>query len=444
MDFYGDSEQMKKEQKNKNLMKGLIVAIVIVLFMVIAIGISIYYISQKSFKFFVDGARLNAGDTFLIEEDGDVYVSIQDFSKFVDYEYKNGEYKNQFSEVTDRCFISNSSEAATYIADTDTIYKILLSGGDSNYEYFQIDEPVRIVDGKLYTTLDGISKGCNVSISYNPDNNRVTVYTLPYLVDAYQSGIENAAVDNTSYNNQKAILYDMLIVRNSSNLYGVNSLDGNVIIGEKYKSISFIEGTQEFLVQTEDNKYGIISNTGETEVEPQYASIKQIEPEDGLYLVSNNGNYGVINRKGEIVIYLEYERIGIDADNFPTDIIENEYILYDECIPVRQNGKWGLMDKNGNQVLDIQYDGFGCTSRIPTGANSLLLVPQYKAIVVRRDNGYGLFSSSGDELIPAVADTTNMYSVTSSGEINYYLTYRGETMDVIGYLRDTLKIQPIN
>lgn len=450
MDFYGDSMQMQKEQKNKNLIKGLIIAIVIVLLAVIAIGISIYYISIKSFKFYLDGAKINSKDTFLIQENGDIYVSILDFANLVGYEYKNGEYKYQYSETTDRCYISNGSETATYIADSNIIYKLVLdtaeATNESNYEYYQIDEPVKIINGKLYTTIDGISKGCNVSISYNSENNKITTYTLPYLVNAYQTGVEDSAIGEKeeNFSNQKAILYDLLIVKNSSNLYGVNTLTGNVIIGKKYKSITFLEGTQEFLVQTQENKYGIISKTGITEIEPEYASIKQIEPEEGLYLVSNNGKYGVVNRDGEVVIYLEYEEIGIDETKFSVDKIENKYILYDECIPVKRNGKWGLLDKNGNKVLDIQYDGFGCTSKIPTGGNSLLLVPQYKAIVVKKDSGYGLFSSSGDELIPAVVDTTNMYSVITSGEIYYYLTYRGETMEIIGYLKDVLNIQPIN
>ena len=71
-----------------------------------------------------------------------------------------------------------------------------------------------------------------------------------------------------------------------------------------------------------------------------------------------------------------------------------------------------------------------------------MLVPEYEAIVVCQNKLYGLFNSSGKELIPALV--TDMYAITSSGENQYYLTYQGNTMDVIKYLRDTLGIQPVS
>ena len=308
MDFYGDSNQIQNEQKDKKLIKVLIIAIIITLLATVAIGISIYYISIKSFKFYLNGSKMNSRNTFLIEENGDVYVSIQDFAQIVGYEYNNGEDKNQYTENTDKCFISNGYETATYIADSDTIYKIVLdnisSDNELNYEYYKIDEPVKIINDKLYTTLDGIKKGCNVSISYDIENNQITTYTLEYLVNIYQLNFKDAAISQRegNFSNQKAILYNLLVVKNDSNLYGVNSLENKVIIGKKYKSITFLESSQEFLVQTENNKYGLISIGGKTEIEPEYSSIRQIDAEDGLYLVSQNSKYGVVNRQGEIVI----------------------------------------------------------------------------------------------------------------------------------------------
>ena len=43
-----------------------------------------------------------------------------------------------------------------------------------------------------------------------------------------------------------------MVVQNESGKYGVNSLNNETIIGEKYKSITFMEQAQEFVVETED------------------------------------------------------------------------------------------------------------------------------------------------------------------------------------------------
>lgn len=75
-------------------------------------------------------------------------------------------------------------------------------------------------------------------------------------------------------------------------------------------------------------------------------------------------------------------------------------------------------------------------------ANNLLLIPEYEGIVVKKDDYYGLINLSGQTLIPIVV--TNMYSITNSNKNTYYLTYQENTMNVIEYLRDTLKIEPVD
>jgi len=54
---------------------------------------------------------------------------------------------------------------------------------------------------------------------------------------------------------------------------------------------------------------------------------------------------------------------------------------------------------------------------------------------------YGLYNSSGKELIlPLVTD---MYVINNSGENQYYLTYQGNTMNVIEYLQNVLGLDPV-
>ena len=454
MELYEESKNEKStDKKSKKTIKILIVLLVLVIIAIIALMITIYYMQEQQFKVNIDGKRANLpGDTFVFEGDN-IYVSIKDFAQNNGYTYHNGEYKHQYSEETDKCYIYNENEIASYTLDSDTIYKVLntssqSSNEETDYEYFTIEEPVIMINNKLYTTLEGISKGCNVSIGFNQESNTVTVYTLDYLATFYSARIPTSifvegasAQSNEDYfSNKKAILYNMMVVKDTNENYGVYDLSGNTIIGEKYKNIKFIESSQEFIVQTDNDKMGIIASDATTKIEPIYDLIKQIDKDLELYLVSNENKYGVINGSGRTIVFLEYTQIGIDANDFGNDNIKNQYLLYNKCIPVCQNNKWGMLDTNGNTILPVQYDGFGCMA--PNSASSsLLLIPEYQAFVVQEGEEYGLYNTSGNELIPTLV--TTMYSVIASGEKSYYLIYQGNTMDVIDYLSNTLKIQPV-
>ena len=204
--------------------------------------------------------------------------------------------------------------------------------------------------------------------------------------------------------------------------------------GEKYREITFVEYSQEFIVKTDEGKVGIITKDGKTKINPDYSSIKEINKDLELYLVSNNGKYGVVNKNGKAIIPLDYETIGVSLKDFPKNDIDNRYILYDKCIPVKKDNKWGLLDLNGNVILPIEYSALGCkenTSKSSLSIN-LILIPEYRAIVVCKDRLYGLVNWSGKELIPA--GTTDMYAIESSSEKKYYLTYNNETMNIVEYL----------
>jgi hypothetical protein len=447
MDFEQDKEKEEIKKKSKKLMIILTIILVLLFIATIAIVYLISYLQSREFKVTVDQQTVKfSEDTFIIEEDN-VYVSIKDFAEKIGYVYNNGEYKHQFTEDTTKCYITNGSEAASYSLSSNTLYKLLLSsvgkGAEVDYEYYDIDEPVRLINDKLYTTLNGISIGCNVSIRYSSESNSITVYTMEYLDNFYSTKITESAITekDNNYSNKKAILYGMIVVKNESGQYGVNDVNNQMIIGEKYSSITFLESSQEYIVTTSNSKVGIISSDGTTLIEPEYDSIKQIDKDEGLYLVSSNKKYGVVKRNGRIVIYIEYDDIGVKATDFLNDEIDNEYLLYGEFIPVKRNNKYGILDKNGNTIIPVEYDNLGCRVK-DSSKNSLLLVPEYKAFVVCKDNLYGLYNSSGKELIPVL--TTDMYSITTSGERNYYLTYTGQTMDIINYLQNTLGIKPVS
>lgn len=462
MNLYGSESQINLEaekEKTKKLMKLISIALIILFIMSICIFVYIAYLQKKQLKVYVDDARIKlTSDMFIITEDKKVYVSLNDIASRIGYTMNNGEYKDKYSEDTKKCHLTNKYEAASYVEGSDEIYKTIIpenAQSDFDHDYYTINEPVFLENNKLYTTLEGLGKGCNLNYSYNPENNTVEIYTLDYLAKFYSKGIPDSVElitqeDLNAYKNKKAILYNMMVVKNEDGKFGVNALNNSTVIGEKYKSITFMELPQEFVVETEDGKFGIIDKNGSTKINPKYASIKQIEKEKGLYLVSTNSNatsgrtqYGIINKKEKVIVYLEYDQIGIEKSDFPANEIDNPYFLYGKCIPVKKSNKWGVLDMDGNTILPIEYDDLGCKSNASKDnhANSLLLVPEYEAIVVNKDKLYGLFNSSGKELIQAL--TTDMYVINSSGENKYYLTYLGNPMDIINYLKNTIGIEPV-
>lgn len=459
MNIYESQPNLEKDKaKTKKLM--IIIGVAIVILFLLSVGLIFYisYIEKNKFKFYVDDAKVSikTNDIIIDETSNNIYVSLSDIADKIGYTKNNGEYKNQYSEDTDKCYLQNKYEAVSYITDSNQIYKTILrtsQNEDVNYEYFEIDEPVMMANSKMYTTIDGISKGCNLAYSYNKNNNTLKIYTMDYLAKLYAKSIpESEAIseqdDVNSYKNKKGILYDMVVVKNEAGEYGVKNLSNSTIIGEKYKSISFEEEEEEFIVETADGKYGIIDKTGKTKITPDYTSIKLISKERGLYLVSKSAStsktqYGIINKNERVVVYIEYEQIGINKNDFPANDIENQYILFGKCIPVKRSNKWGLLDLNGNTIASLEFDSLGCLSNSSKNnqANSLIIIPEYEAIVVCKDKLYGLYNSSGKELIlPLVTD---MYVINNSGENQYYLTYQGNTMNVIEYLQNVLGLEPV-
>lgn len=463
MDITGKNNQDFDKAKSMKMIKNIIIILVILFIMVIAIIGVIYYLQQKEFKVYIDGksnTTITQSDVFIIDGEN-VYVSIKEFAKYVNYTAYNGEYK-QYSEDNTSCYLQNDNEVVTYTLDSSTIYKTILSetvkddttttattatnNASINYEYFTIDEPVIMINNKLYTTIEGISIGCNIYIERSEADNSISIYTLDYLAKGYASKITSAVItgEQATFSNKKAVLYDLVVIQNTAGEYGVINTSKEEVIGEKYASIKFLESSQEFIVKTSEGKTGIIAKDGTTKIKPEYDDIKQIDKDTGLYLVSNNNKYGVVNKSGQVIIYMEYDKIGIDTAKFDGEDIKNSYLLYDSCIPVYKGEKWGLINKNGKVIVETKYDSLGCiigstTSKI---ANNLLLIPEYEAIVVCENGLYGIINSSGKELIPSLV--TDMYAITSAGKKSYYLTYNGQTLDVIDYLQNTLGIDPVN
>ena len=440
-DLIGNNYDETEEQlKAKKCMKIIGIILVILLFLCIGLVVLMYYIDSAQLKISIDGVSKNQLEDLLIIENDKVYVPIRAFASYVGYESYSGDYK-QYAEDQTKCYVQCANEIASFTMNSDKIYKLLTNGTD--YEYFTLDEPIKMINGNLYITSEGAQTAFNITFTYNKEQNQIVIYTLPYLVTYWAGQFENSAIaeDGANFSNQKPLLYNMVVVKNADEFYGVYDLSGNEILGTKYASIEFIESTKEFIVRTAENKMGIMSYDSTTKISPEYDEIKQIDKDSGLYLVRNNNKEGVINNSGNVIVYLEYDQIGIDSSKFNSNNIKNQYLLYDNCIPVKLNNKWGLFDKTGKNILPVEYDDLGCSIGTNTATsqtvNNILLIPDYEGIVVKKDELYGLVDSQGNELLPTAL--TSIYSTISAGEETYHMIYNNQEMNVITYIETYIK-----
>lgn len=442
----------KQENKSKKMKTNLIIVSVFI-FALIIIAIVLYFYMNKAksnlFKVLIDGTKnstlsANADNEFIIEN-GKVYTSVKDICSALGYTYYNGEY-NQYSEDTTQCYITNTKELVTFASGHNSIRKYPQLE-DAESQNFDISEQVMMRGSKLYVCEDGLEKAFNVQLEYNSSTNQIDIYTLPYLANAYQQNISNCGLDDIQdqavlFNDQKALLYGYVIIEDeNSKLFGMSIYNkGNLTeaITPRYKKIEFIEGINDFIVQTEDNKYGIIGNNGITKVKPEYSQIAEIDKDEGLYLVTSNNKQGVINQNGKFIVYQDYDQIGL-KDNEDTNIT-NKYLLYGNCIPVMRDSKWGLVDINGNTILPLEYDGIGC--KLGTKINNsvgVTLIPDINGIVVEKDTNenntkikkYGIVSSTGAKMVNYVADS--VYSTTLEGKTTYYISVQNQEIDIVSF-----------
>ena len=435
---------------------GFIIVVILIILLIIAAG-AIWIYSQKilssQFKFNLDGKRQsNYSDNLFLFQNEKVYISIRDIAPLLGYNVYNGGY-GEYTEDKSKCYVNNSKEIVSFETNSNKIYKYNVIGTEnSEGQSFDIDSPILSSGSNMYISSEGLVRAFNVRFDYSATNNEVSIFGLSYLANYYSGQITNAAIttktsglsESIIYNNQKALLYNLVIIRDdTTKQYGVASLANptNTIIGTRYSSIEFMEGSNDFIVKTSDNKMGIIGSDGITKVRLEYDDIKELDKNLGLYLVTSNNKQGVVNSNGKVIVYQDYDQIGLPNTINDTNVT-NKYILMDNCIPVKRNNKWGLIDINGNEIAPIQYDGLGCDADTSDSRYSdVLIIPELNGIVVELDevNGntktkkYGVVTSDGNLFINIVLDS--IYSVTAQGETTYYATFQGQVLDLVDFVR---------
>lgn len=444
MDLFEESlleQNRNNDEKSKKTARLILIIIGILLLLTIGLVGTIVYLKQSTLVVSLDGKSNDTIKNMLLfdENSSQVYVPIKDIASYLGYEAFNGNYSN-LSEDASQCYVQCENEVAVFTLNSDKVYKIMPKV-TSDYEYFDIDEPVIAKNGKLYTTMDGIEKAFNTSFTYDVQNKKIQIFTMPYLISFYSNYILDYGYAEISedFNNQKAVLNDMLVVKTAAQnaKYAVIKADtGEAILEAKYEDINYLQHSSDFFVKN-NGKVGIISSSRDTKVQLIYDTIKMIDYKADLYEVSKDGKYGIIDIEGNIKLHLDYDEIGLDISKFQVNDLKSGYIILNTLIPVKQNELWGLVDLNGKIIVEPKYDELGYIASSSSTVNNLLVIPDYDMIVVGKDEKYSLITVQGKEVVAFVLD--EVYISKSGGKTQYYMSWNNQTreatevLDKMGY-----------
>ena len=422
MELYEEVDERKKSKLP--MIIGICIAVLIV--MIIAIIGGIVYLEGSVMKVTLDGQKNNDIEQLLyIPEDDNskVYIPIRAIAKYFNYEDYRGDY-NVKSEDSTKCYVKNDNEIAMFTKDSD---RLVETRGDSDYEYITLDENVFEKDGELYTTPTGIEKAFNTLFQYDLSKNKISIYTMEYLNKYYSTRLnidEETEKLSEEYADQKAIFEDMIILIKDDQYGVINAETGKSVLENKYEEIKYLPATSDFLVKS-NGKYGIIGKDASVKVRVTYDEIKIMDNQNGLYLVKQNNLYGIVDKKGKVIMNPEYKQIGIDISKYSNSGIENQYVLLDEIIPVKNSEDlWGIFNINGEKIRDFEFSNIGCTSAPTNNSYPAVVIPSYKIIIVEKDKHYNLMTTSGEELVPTyVLETVYLKNNTETGENTFYMAY---------------------
>ncbi len=439
MDLFGDVEQKIKPKQKKQIKPTTILLIFIAVLVVITILIFclLIYLKGNILKISINGVKSEELKEIIIIKEDKVVVPIKAIARYLGYEAYSGDYKTLEVDET-KSYVKSEDEVTMFTAESKIIQQILLE--NNSLQEIVIDEEIIEKDGEFYTTISGARKIFSIYFNYDKNKNDIIIMTLDYLyANNLNYYMQNGFAEiNESFQNKKALLENMMILKTSNNKYGViNVATGKMILEPQYENINYIPKLSKFIV-TGNGLKGVISKDKEMVVKIEYKDIQVIENEkdnSSYYLVTTSNNLmGLIDKDGKEIIYPEYSQIGYNMKNFTDNDIESDYILFGKLVPVKQNNLWGIFDLQGNQITDFEFSNLGCTTKL-SNAYNIIQVPEYELIIVSSTNGkYDIIRTDGTKLFGFVLDS--VYKTINTGKSYYYMVVNGTTIDLVTYLEE--------
>lgn len=430
MDIFEEELEQAKKKRMKTMKTAIIVSIVILIILAGIIMMMAMKIQAQKLTVIKDQVVVNANpNIFEIKENGKVYVDIQAFAKLVGDNYQVGDEKDQ--DPNKGCILK-SEEDTFFQANSKKVIK-KVKENKKEEEYYYIDEPIKYNNGKLYTTIEGVNLIFNVNMGYDKANNRIIINTLKYMETYFTGKLAEWGYKSlaSSFTNKRALVDGYIIAVTEDKKVGIRTTDNKELVGPKYKDIEYVRGSEEFFMTNEAGQKGLITKLGQTKIRCEYSDIDVLDSDMELYLVTKDNKKGVINKDNKKIIYIEYDEIGIEKNKYSGSDLQNPYLIYNNCIPAKKDDKWGLLDKEGNEILGFEYDNIGCINSTSSVDMNVIVIPEYEAIVMKKDKYYGIYNSLGKELVPcALKDVTQ---TVEKGKVVYEMTYKENKLNVEAY-----------
>ena len=314
---------MKK--KSKLIVLGIMVVIII-----IAIGVTIYWIDKSKYDFEI--TRVTQIDYHVLHQNNQYGVINRNGDVVVEPTYAVIQIPNPSKDIF-VCMYDYNGEQKEYRT------KVLNSNGEELYQGY---ENVQAIPTE--TTYDGIPFEKMV-LKYKKDGK----YGL--------LSIDGKELTKPIYDEISSISYKegMLLVKQEEKC-GVINMNGKVVIPVEYESITadnyysndtFYKTTGFIVSKKSDEgyRYGYINYKGHVVVKTEYTQIDrvtEIQDDKNVYLVAfKDGQAGLLRNK-KVILNYEYE-----------DINYNEY---NDVFVIKRNGKEGITDRNGTIQIQTEYE----------------------------------------------------------------------------------------
>lgn len=260
------------------------------------------------------------------------------------------------------------------------------------YDYFiyiSSEEKVGVIDKKGKTILE--AKYSDVYIP-NPSRDLFVCYETEDEYEFLNSKGEKLFSDFETVTALKTSDGDYDFEKNvlkykKDDKYGIIDYSGNKLTEAEFDSIQSLKNKPGELLVKKDGKYGVIDSNGEEKISVEYDDItgdgyysETYGYEQVGYIVSKKNKsgilYGYIDYLGERYLEMEYESISRVF----------EYTGKDVYLIVMRNGKKGVY-KNDKQIIEEKYQGiaYSNTSNL---------------FAVQRNTKYGIYNTSGKEILP--------------------------------------------
>ena len=352
MDLLGQEPQKKQKTNGQKVVLMLLITSIVLSIFIIIMIFALQGNKTKTLGLNIDGKDVQITQNMLISDESGVnYISLQQLSTSIGYNYLRGGY-GEYAEDETKCYLESQSQVIGFEADSNKIYKTT-QNSETDYEYYTLNNKIIQSNGILYIALDDLTVGCNLVCTFSNEQYKILINTPEHLSKGYVTTFtEKGLTIDTDIQNKKAIVYNMVVVSNENGKLGVVDTKANTVIGQKYTTMKFDEFSQRFIVSN-NNRYGIVSKEGSIIAELKYENVRIINYSPLLYEVKLNNKVGVLDEKGNLIVNIAFDKLGFSENSNLTEptLIINNLTNNQDAMVVYTEGKYGLVSLTTGQMI---------------------------------------------------------------------------------------------